>query len=394
MTFAAGNEKGAGLLAGQRVAFTGRLLTMRRQDAYQRVREAGGEPVETVSRRTQFLVVGMQGWSMLPDGAISAKLQRAEALRGAGHGIEILSERAFIERLGGKTVVGASGTTCTLAHACRILGVAEETIRRFEQFGLVQVSGGAYDFQDLVGLRALARLVQAGTSPAAIARGFGQLVRFLPDADRPFAQARLIVEAEELVAELRGARINARGQLLLDLERTAGPGKALPLAGQRAGNADAWVARGLACEAQEEWALAERAYRCALAVEEDFAEAHFNLANVLRCQGNSEAAERHYRQSLRYEPGFVFAWYNLAYLLDEQDRLVEAASALRRALAVFPGFADAHFNLALCCQRLGDRQQAIVHWRAYLSLDPDGECAEAAHGHLEALLARQEELSG
>src|SRR6185503_19689733 len=83
-----------------RVAFTGKLASMSRQEAHRIVREAGGEPMDGVSRRTSMLVVGMEGWPLLPDGQVSRKLRYAEGLREKGHGVQILSESAFLESAG------------------------------------------------------------------------------------------------------------------------------------------------------------------------------------------------------------------------------------------------------------------------------------------------------
>jgi tetratricopeptide (TPR) repeat protein len=50
-------------------------------------------------------------------------------------------------------------------------------------------------------------------------------------------------------------------------------------------------------------------------------------------------------------PIFAEAWYNLSDLLDEQGRSKAAIDCLRRALHAAPDYADAIFNLALLLQR-------------------------------------------
>src|SRR5262245_13391017 len=84
-------------LKQSKVTFTGKFASMTREEACQIVREAGGEPTPAVSRRTSFVVVGMEGWPLLPDGMISNKLKRAEAISLRGHCIHIISEAAFLE---------------------------------------------------------------------------------------------------------------------------------------------------------------------------------------------------------------------------------------------------------------------------------------------------------
>jgi DNA ligase (NAD+) len=75
-----------GVLSGQSVVITGTLPTLSREDAERMVREAGGTPAGSVSRKTAFVVAGESAGS---------KLVKAEEL-----GIPVLDEAAFLKRLG------------------------------------------------------------------------------------------------------------------------------------------------------------------------------------------------------------------------------------------------------------------------------------------------------
>jgi tetratricopeptide (TPR) repeat protein len=57
------------------------------------------------------------------------------------------------------------------------------------------------------------------------------------------------------------------------------------------------------------------------------------------------------RRGTRIDPAFADAWYNLSDLLDEQGRVEAAIECLRTTLQVAPDYADAMFNLALLLQR-------------------------------------------
>src|SRR5215831_8760389 len=83
-----------------RVAFTGKLAYLSRQEAHQLVREGGGEVTLDVSRQTSLLVVGMEGWPLLADGMVSSKLKRAEEFIQKGFPIKIVSEEVFLELAG------------------------------------------------------------------------------------------------------------------------------------------------------------------------------------------------------------------------------------------------------------------------------------------------------
>ncbi len=87
-------------LRGQHVAFTGRLASMTRVEAEELVSAHGGEFVSFPNRRTDYLVVGQEGWPLEKDGRPSRKIQKALSLKDEGEAISIVSEEDFLRRLG------------------------------------------------------------------------------------------------------------------------------------------------------------------------------------------------------------------------------------------------------------------------------------------------------
>jgi DNA polymerase-3 subunit epsilon len=84
---------------GKTVVFTGELAMVRRQ-AWQLIAEAGGQPADGVSKKTDFLVCGYQDLYKLAAGETkSHKLRHAEQLRAEGQPIEIVGERDFFRML-------------------------------------------------------------------------------------------------------------------------------------------------------------------------------------------------------------------------------------------------------------------------------------------------------
>ncbi len=140
--------------------------------------------------------------------------------------------------------------------------------------------------------------------------------------------------------------------------------------------------RGLALEEDERYIDAATWYRRAIGLAPGWAEAHFNLANVLRMLERDEGAEEVYHLAVELDPSNELAWYNLADVQEEDGRLEAAAASLGAALRACPAFSDAHFNLASCLEQLGDQAGARRHWSAYLRLDPDSEWATIARDHL------------
>ncbi len=92
-------EAGRGPIAGLTFVFTGTLMTMNRKAATTLVTRLGGLAGNTVTAKTNFLVLGMQDYSSFVDGKRSAKHKKAEAVLAAGGDIEIISEEDFWQML-------------------------------------------------------------------------------------------------------------------------------------------------------------------------------------------------------------------------------------------------------------------------------------------------------
>ena len=87
----------------------------------------------------------------------------------------------------------------------------------------------------------------------------------------------------------------------------------------------------------------------------------------------------------RADPTFAEAWYNLGDLLDDQGRSEAAIECLRTALHVAPDYADAMFNLALLLQRKNQYAEASDYWRRYLATDRQSEWSARARRSLKSL---------
>jgi DNA-binding transcriptional MerR regulator len=357
-------------LKNARVAFTGKLASMTRQDAARIVLAAGGMAIDSVSRSTSTLVVGMCGWPLLADGRISTKLRRAEKLVGQGCRLRIVSELVFLELVGLTKRQCELWKTYTGREVCQILDIHPETLQRWEQFSLVRSQNGMYDFQDVVSLQTISQLVGRGVKPELIAKSLQGLASLLPGTERPLAQLKIVVEhPKSIVAEFARYRLSPEGELFFNFD-SAGRSES-PVISFRADDlgADGWFERGQYFEAEAQLEEAEQAYRNAVSRSPHFPEAYFNLGNVLLEMGQPDAAEKAYQTATVQDPGFASAWYNLAHVQEERAKVVEAISSLEKALTASPGYPDAHFNLALCLEKVGRQREADHHWSVYLKLE-------------------------
>lgn len=84
---------------GKSVMFTGKLNSMQKSEAHQKVVDLGGRLSKTVSRDTHYLVVGQQELKVVGPDGLSSKQRKAIELAANGHPIEILSEVEFLRSL-------------------------------------------------------------------------------------------------------------------------------------------------------------------------------------------------------------------------------------------------------------------------------------------------------
>jgi DNA ligase (NAD+) len=83
---AAAANAAASPLAGKTLMVTGTLATMSRDEAFEKIRAAGGNVSNSISSKTSFLVAGESAGS---------KLEKAQGL-----GVKVLTERQFLDLIG------------------------------------------------------------------------------------------------------------------------------------------------------------------------------------------------------------------------------------------------------------------------------------------------------
>jgi tetratricopeptide (TPR) repeat protein len=125
------------------------------------------------------------------------------------------------------------------------------------------------------------------------------------------------------------------------------------------------VARSLRPSVSPSHLPAVDAFRSAIAIDPEFAEAHNNLGNALRELGQLEEAEKHLRRALAIKPNYPEAHNNLGVALAKARRTDDAVASYQRALRQRPDYAEAHLNRALAWLASGDFRQGWVEyeWR-------------------------------
>lgn len=270
----------------------------------------------------------------------------------------------------------AASTTFTLRRVQAMLGLSRSIVAGLIAEGFVAPTRGRrnewrFTFQDLMLLRTAHALQASNIPPRKILRSLARLKATLPQ-ELPLTGLRITAIGADVAVRDRDGRWEAdNGQLLMDFDVAPVGGSVAVLersAASPAGpDAATWFERGVALEATDA-AGAEAAYRQALTLAPDFAEAYLNLGAMWSEAGRFAELAALSERAVAQCPDSPLVHFNRGVALDHLERLAEAAASYERSLALDPALADAHYNLGRLREQLGDKRGALRHFSAYRRL--------------------------
>jgi len=104
--------------------------------------------------------------------------------------------------------------------------------------------------------------------------------------------------------------------------------------------------------------------------------------------GEMDEAASAFRKAVEVDPNDAEAWSSLGVVLVRTGDETRGVEAFRRALRAVPGHPEAHRNLAVVLDRQGRGAEAAHHYRAFLAKGPANSPDRAM------ILARLEEMGG
>lgn len=269
-------------------------------------------------------------------------------------------------------------TPYTLRSIHEMLGISRAAITRLVNAGFVRPRRGVrseyrFTFQDVVLLRTAYGLQAGGISPRRILRSLRRLKAALPQ-ELPLTGLRITAIGNDIAVRDGADHWDAEsGQLLMDFEVAPSQGSVAflphesPAAEPASRDADEWFARGEALEEHDKTA-AEAAYRRALTLAPDFADAYLNLGAMMCEARRCDDAIRLYDEALERCPDDAQLHFNRAIALEDRGRAQEAIASYETCLRLAPDLADAHYNAAMLHEGLGQAQKAVRHFSAYRRL--------------------------
>jgi len=274
----------------------------------------------------------------------------------------------------------------TARAVAAVLGMSLARLRSYQRAGIVAPTRDEkgelrFSFEDLVLLRKAEGLVEQRI-PARRVRNAIRRIRDALPAGTSVHQVALCEEGQHVVADDGHHRWHPEsGQTLFDFHgrspdsggaTVTSLGKARTTTSPPAGQEPPQTARDhfrrgclLEASAPDE---AGDAYRAALELEPEFADAHVNLGRLLHEVGDVYAALVHYRAALSLRPGDATAAFNAGVALEDLGATVDAIAAYRRALECDAHNPDAHYNLARLLEQDGKPDLAVRHLLLYRQL--------------------------
>jgi len=139
---------------------------------------------------------------------------------------------------------------------------------------------------------------------------------------------------------------------------------------------------------QERFGEAISMYQKALALQSDFAVAHYNMGNALKKQGRTNEALTSYLKAIDLEPNAAEPYYNMGNTFKDQGKLNEAVSCYKKAIELRPEYAEARCNLGYVLQEKGALADAVRLYKKTTQIMPD--LVEAWYGMGNALKEKGE----
>lgn len=348
-------------LADIEVALTGRLFSMARAEAIERIGKAGGRYAREPGPSTSLLVAGSAQGHLTASGEISRNMALFQELKKGGAAIRLVDEMEFLGLLGAAEDLEDFARLYTVEQVSRIVETPLAEVRAWVRKGLLQPSRltnrlAWFEFKDILTARNLSRLTASGVPASQIHRSLSQIARWLPDGER------ILGRLESYATGLRlrlpdGSWVEPSGQRLMDFQAAQEAPRGLV---STFPESESYFSQAVEAEERGDLESAARLYNQAAESSAE-PEVFFNLGNVLYDLGREASAAERYLQAIEADHNFAEAWNNLGNSLVALGKLEDGVHAYEMALSLEPDYPEPHCNLVTALDRLGQFEKALAH---------------------------------
>ena len=127
---------------------------------------------------------------------------------------------------------------------------------------------------------------------------------------------------------------------------------------------------GVTCAGLMQLDTALDAYKQAVKVKPDYAEAYYNMGVTQKIIGNLQAAIESYEQAIKINPDYADAYNNMGLALQEKGDVNAALKSFKKALNFKPDYAEAYNNMGVAQNSKGDPESAIQSYKKALNIKP------------------------
>jgi tetratricopeptide (TPR) repeat protein len=273
----------------------------------------------------------------------------------------------------------------------RILRLTARQLAAWEKAELVAVAE-SYSFFDLLQIKKVRDLCAHKVRPAVIRESLAAMQKQAAGMENPLLEAGSFNAGRRVAFRHEGKVFEPiAGQFMFDFaprdNLVTRNSIAVVKPSAEPKDVTELFARGIALEedpATQTQAIA--VYQAVLDQDPEHAAANINLGTLYYNRQDYALAEKHYRVAIAIDPRYALAYFDLGNVLDETGRVMEAIQAYSTALQLAPTYGDAHYNVALAYEKIKQPRKALQHWRAYVRLDTVGPWAVHARNQIKRIL--------
>src|SRR6267154_1930564 len=222
----------------------------------------------------------------------------------------------------------------------RLLDVTDKQLNYWERLQLVSPrKGGAekfYDFRDLITLRTAKQLIEKGVSANRLRRSLVALNEKLSQVQAPLTELRILANGRDVIVEHDGARLEPiSGQFVLNFDTRELENKVRVMPER---SPQDWFAIALQYEADPASRTeAMDAYHRVLSANPAHVDALINLGMLSYDGGDLEKAADCFRRAVALEDDNADAHYNLAFVCEKLSARAEARQHWQLYVELDPG---------------------------------------------------------